>query len=83
MKQIKGMIVAPFTGFDSEGNLDLGKVSLQQKFYKDNGITGCFVSGTTGEGSALTSMKKLPSTKNGQSIQRRILLSSVLWAEHL
>lgn len=25
MEQIKGMIVAPFTGFDSEGNLDLGK----------------------------------------------------------
>ena len=39
MKQIKGMIVEPFTGFDSEGNLDLGKVSLQQKFYKDNGIS--------------------------------------------
>lgn len=59
MKQIKGMIVAPFTGFDSEGNLDLGKVSLQQKFYKDNGITGCFVSGTTGEGSALTFDEKV------------------------
>ena len=53
------MIVAPFTGFDSEGNLDLGKVSLQQKFYKDNGITGCFVSGTTGEGSALTFDEKV------------------------
>ena len=59
MKQIKGMIVAPFTGFDSEGNLDLGKVALQQKFYKDNGITGCFVSGTTGEGSALTFDEKV------------------------
>lgn len=59
MKQIKGMIVAPFTGFDSEGNLDLGKVSLQQEFYKDNGITGCFVSGTTGEGSALTFDEKV------------------------
>ena len=59
MKTIKGLIVAPFTGFDAEGNLDLSKVALQQKYYKDNGITGCFVSGTTGEGSALTFDEKV------------------------
>ena len=59
MKRIKGMIVAPFTGFDENGNLDLGKVELQQRFYKDNGVTGCFVSGTTGEGSALTFDEKV------------------------
>ena len=59
MKRIKGMIVAPFTGFDAEGNIDLAKVSLQAKMYKENGITGCFVSGTTGEGSALTFEEKV------------------------
>ena len=59
MKRIKGLIVAPFTGFDHNGDLDLGKIALQQKFYKDNGITGCFVSGTTGEGSALTFDEKV------------------------
>ena len=59
MKKIKGLIVAPFTGFDKDGNLDLSKVALQQKYYKDNGITGCFVRGTTGEGSALTFDEKV------------------------
>ena len=54
MKRIKGMIVAPFTGFTDDGEVDLSKVRLQKKFYKDNGIAGAFICGTTGEGSSLT-----------------------------
>lgn len=54
MKQIKGMIAAPFTGFTADGEVDLNKVVLQQKFYKDNGISGVFVCGSTGEAPALT-----------------------------
>lgn len=57
-KKIKGLIVAPFTAFTSDGEVDLGKVSLQQKFYRDNGISGAFVCGTTGEGSSLTIEEK-------------------------
>ena len=48
------MIVAPFTAFGPDGAVDLEKVHLQKKFYKDNGVAGVFVCGTTGEGSALT-----------------------------
>ena len=48
------MIVAPFTGFTDDGEVDLSKVRLQKKFYKDNGIVGAFICGTTGEGSSLT-----------------------------
>lgn len=58
MKQIKGMIAAPFTGFTADGGVDLDKVVLQQRFYKDNGIAGVFVCGSTGEGSALTADEK-------------------------
>lgn len=58
MKQIKGMIVAPFTAFDGTGAVDLSKVSLQSRFYKDNGVAGAFVCGTTGEGSSLTTDEK-------------------------
>lgn len=54
MKRIKGMIVAPFTGFTPDGEVDLSKVEIQKKFYKDNGISGAFICGTTGEGSSLT-----------------------------
>lgn len=58
MKRIKGMIVAPFTAFDCDGAVDLSKVERQSRFYKDNGIAGAFVCGTTGEGSALTMEEK-------------------------
>ena len=54
MKRIKGMIVAPFTGFTEDGQVDLSKVSLQYQYYRDNEISGAFVCGTTGEGSSLT-----------------------------
>ncbi len=54
MRRIKGLIVAPFTAFTPEGDLDLSKVTLQQKFYRDNGVSGVFACGTTGESSSLT-----------------------------
>ncbi len=54
MKRIKGMVVAPFTGFTEDGSVDLSKVSLQYRYYRDNEISGAFVCGTTGEGSSLT-----------------------------
>lgn len=58
MKEIKGMIVAPFTGFTADGELNLSIVDLQQRVYKKNGVTGVFVAGTTGEGSSLTMEEK-------------------------
>ena len=50
MEKIKGLIVAPFTAFKKNGEVDVRKVEVQQKYYKDNGISGAFVCGTTGEG---------------------------------
>lgn len=58
MKSIKGLIAAPFTGFKEDGAIDLSAVERQQRFYKDNGISGVFACGTTGEGSALTLQEK-------------------------
>lgn len=54
INQIKGLIAAPFTGFTIDGEVDIKAVARQKKFYKDNGISGVFICGTTGEGSALT-----------------------------
>lgn len=58
MKQINGLIVAPFTGFTADGEVDLGKVAKQKEYYKANGVAGVFVCGTTGEGSSLTMEEK-------------------------
>ena len=51
---MKGLIVAPFTAFTPDGEIDVARVGLQAKYYRDNGISGVFACGTTGEGSALT-----------------------------
>lgn len=58
MSQIKGLICAPFTAFDARNSVDLERVAIQAKFYKDNGVRGVFACGTTGEGSALTMEEK-------------------------
>lgn len=58
MINIKGLVAAPFTAFKEDGTLDIERVAFQQKYYKDNGITGVFACGTTGEGSALTLCEK-------------------------
>ncbi len=54
MNQIEGLITAPFTPFDASGEVNISMVSRLQKFYKDNGVAGVFICGTTGESSALT-----------------------------
>jgi N-acetylneuraminate lyase len=54
MIQIEGLITAPFTPFDAQGEVNIAMVDRLQKFYKDNGIAGVFICGTTGESSALT-----------------------------
>ena len=56
--RIKGLVCAPFTAFDSRGEVDLERVSAQARYYKDNGISGVFACGTTGEGSSLTMPEK-------------------------
>lgn len=58
MSMIKGLVCAPFTAFDELGNVDLGKVAEQARFYKNNGVSGVFACGTTGEGSSLTMPEK-------------------------
>ena len=58
MKKIKGLVCAPFTAFGAHGDVDLSKVALQAAFYKENGVSGVFACGTTGEGSSLTMEEK-------------------------
>lgn len=58
MKKIKGMIAAPFTGFRADGSVDPDSVARLNKMYRDNGIAGAFICGSTGEGPALTLEEK-------------------------
>ena len=68
MRKIEGLIVAPFTAFSSDGSVDLARVAAQKKYYKDNGIAGAFICGTTGEGSSLTMEEKRSLFKEWASV---------------
>lgn len=52
--KIKGLIAAPYTAFDSEGNLNIDMISSYASYLKQINVSGVFVNGTTGEGTSLT-----------------------------
>ena len=51
---LAGLIAAPFTPFDSAGNVALPVIPRLASLLQKNGVAGAFVCGTTGEGSSLT-----------------------------
>ena len=57
-KHLKGLIAAPFTPMDANGNLNLRLIPAYYQFLKNNGVTGAFICGSTGEGVSLTTEEK-------------------------
>jgi N-acetylneuraminate lyase len=53
MKNIE-LIAAPYTAFDTDGELNLDQVGLQAHALNQAGVCGAFVCGTTGEGASMT-----------------------------
>ena len=55
---LKGLIAAPFTPMDANGDLNLSIIPSYYSFLKHNGITGAFICGSTGEGVSLSLSEK-------------------------
>ncbi len=53
-RNLKGLVAAPFTPFHPDGSVNLGIIAELADALVDNGVTGAFVCGTTGEGVSLT-----------------------------
>ena len=53
-EKIKGLIDAPFTPFDAEGNINLQPIPADAAMLKKNGLKGVFINGSSGEGYMLT-----------------------------
>lgn len=49
-EKIKGLVVAPFTPFDKQGELDLSPIAAYGKLLQNNGLIGVFINGSSGEG---------------------------------
>lgn len=58
-QNIQGLISAPFTPFDSDGNLKVSIIPAYYNLLKANKVTGAFICGSTGEGVSLTFQEKV------------------------
>jgi N-acetylneuraminate lyase len=59
MKKIDGLIVAAFTPMKEDGSINLEMVEPLYQYYRQNGIKGVFLNGSTGEGLSLTYNERL------------------------
>ena len=49
-EKLRGLIAAPFTPFKADGSVNFEAISLQAESLVRQGVSGAYVSGTTGEG---------------------------------
>jgi len=59
MEKINGLINAPFTPFDKNGELNLAPIDTYAKMLAKNGIQGVFINGSSGEGYMLTEQERM------------------------
>jgi N-acetylneuraminate lyase len=57
-EHLKGLIAAPFTPMNADGSLNLPMIPVYYSFLKNNGLTGAFICGSTGEGASLSLTEK-------------------------
>ena len=58
-KEIHGLIAAPFTPLNQNGEVVLEAIKPYYEFLKRNNVTGAFICGSTGEGVSLTYDEKI------------------------
>jgi N-acetylneuraminate lyase len=58
IEHLCGLIAAPFTPMHKDGSLNLSIIPEYYNLLKQNGVTGAFINGSTGEGVSLTIQEK-------------------------
>ncbi|MGO1243351.1 MAG: dihydrodipicolinate synthase family protein [Sphingobacterium sp.] len=58
-KKIEGLIAAPFTPFDNQGEVNTDAIPAYYHFLKANKVVGAFICGSTGEGVSITFQEKI------------------------
>lgn len=56
---LRGLIAAPFTPMDADGEVDIGVIEKYARHLMDNGVIGAFICGTNGEGSSMTTDERI------------------------
>lgn len=58
IERLAGLIAAPFTPMDENGNINLSIIPDYYLFLKNNNVTGAFICGSTGEGVSMSTEEK-------------------------
>ncbi len=72
-KRINGLVAAPFTAMNPDGGLNLDMIERQARALVDNGVTGAFICGTTGEGMSLSMDERLQLAERWMAVAPRSL----------
>ncbi|NRB48392.1 MAG: dihydrodipicolinate synthase family protein [Saprospiraceae bacterium] len=72
MKKLTGLIAAPFTPFNSAGELALDQIDQLAALYEKNGVQGAFICGTTGEGASLSTQEKKQVMKRWGEVKGKV-----------
>ena len=59
MEKIVGLIDAPFTPFDQQGEVNLAPIEAYARMLVKNGLKGVFINGSSGEGYMLTEEERM------------------------
>jgi N-acetylneuraminate lyase len=57
-EHLQGLIAAPFTPIDQDDHINVAVIPAYYQFLKQNGVTGAFICGSTGEGVSMTTDEK-------------------------
>jgi N-acetylneuraminate lyase len=71
--RLNGLIAAPFTALHADGSLNLSMIERQARALADNGVSGAFVCGTTGEGMSLATDERLQVAETWMTVAPRSL----------
>ena len=84
MEKIKGLIDAPFTPFDRNGDVNCEPIPAYAAMLHKNGLKGVFINGSSGEGYMLTTEERmaLEPTYSRNIIKLQIINNQALFGVH-
>ena len=79
---IRGLLAAPFTPFDDDGTLAIGRVPTLVAHLAGSGIRGMFINGSTGEGASLTETERRATAETYVTVGKEYGVVSIVHVGH-
>lgn len=79
---LSGIIAATYTAFHADGSLNLDAIEKQAAILSEDGATGAFICGTTGEGLSLSSAERMQVAERWRAVVQPGSLKIVVHVGH-